>query len=205
MLVGVSLASAFLGRPLILLFGLVYRRVFGEVGNLATENSLRNPRRTAATASALMIGLALMSLMAVFGASASASTQSTIEQVVTSQYIISNVIGQPFSPDIAAQVGGPGRCRVGGLDAAGLRRRGRGGLRGRRHRPSAFGVALALPAEEGSLQDLRDGAVAVDAGTAPRRATSEWATPSRSTSRPGSRSSRWWRCSRPAKGWGSRT
>src|SRR3546814_13119444 len=73
-LVGVSLMSAILGRPLLNLFGVVYRRLFGPVGNLAAQNTLRNPRRTAATASALLIGLDLMSMMSIFGASASAIT-----------------------------------------------------------------------------------------------------------------------------------
>jgi putative ABC transport system permease protein len=166
MLVGVSLASAFLGRPLILAFGVVYRRFFGQVGNLATQNSLRNPRRTAATASALMIGLALMSLMAVFGASASASTQSTIERVVTSQYIISNVIGQPFSPRVAEQVSElDGVSSVASMRQAFVDVDGSGSAVGGID-PEAFGVELALAAQEGSLQDLRDGTVAVDAGAA---------------------------------------
>ncbi|MDQ1674661.1 MAG: putative transport system permease protein, partial [Frankiaceae bacterium] len=56
-LIGVALMSPVLGRPLIRALGAVYKRIFGTVGTLATENSLRNPRRTAATASALMIGL----------------------------------------------------------------------------------------------------------------------------------------------------
>src|SRR3546814_6504737 len=51
-----------------------------------------------------MIGLALMSMMSIFGASASASTDEAIEKTLTSQFVISNVVGQPFSPDIAAQV-----------------------------------------------------------------------------------------------------
>uniref|UniRef100_UPI00286CDC41 FtsX-like permease family protein n=1 Tax=Nocardioides sp. TaxID=35761 RepID=UPI00286CDC41 len=122
--------------------------------------------RTAATASALMIGLALMSLMAVFGASASASTQSTIERVVTSQYIISNVIGQPFSPDIAEQVEDlDGVASVASMRQAFVDVDGTGSAVGGID-PSAFGVELALPVEEGSLQDLRDGTVAIDAGTA---------------------------------------
>src|SRR3546814_1328507 len=48
--------------------------------------------------------LALMSMMSIFGASASASTDEAIEKTLTSQFVISNVVGQPFSPDIAAQV-----------------------------------------------------------------------------------------------------
>ena len=73
-------------------------------GALAAQNALRNPRRTAATASALMIGLALMAMMSIFGSSASASTDAAIGKTLTSQFIVSNVVGQPFSPDVAAQI-----------------------------------------------------------------------------------------------------
>ncbi len=166
MLIGVALASAVLGRPLIAAFGWVYRRVFGTVGNLATENSLRNPRRTAATASALMIGLALMSLMAVIGASASATTKTTFEQVLTSQYIVSNVVGQPFSTDVAEQIRGVdgvshvAEVRETWLDSGG------GGTYVGAVDPEDFGLAIALPMEQGSLADLGPGTVAVTAGTA---------------------------------------
>src|SRR3546814_17085214 len=98
--------SAILGRPLLNLFGVVYRRLFGTVGNLAAQNTLRTPRRTAATASALMIGLALMSMMSIFGASASASTYEATEKTLPSQFVISNVVGQQFPPrSDARQVG----------------------------------------------------------------------------------------------------
>ena len=55
-------------------------------GRLARENSIRNPRRTAATASALVIGLALVTLVAIFGASTKASVarQSTAASGPTS-------------------------------------------------------------------------------------------------------------------------
>ena len=86
------------------LFGAIYRRLFGTVGRLAAQNALRNPRRTAATASALMIGLALMAMMSIFGSSASASTDAAIGKTLTSQFIVSNVVGQPFSPDVADQI-----------------------------------------------------------------------------------------------------
>ena len=45
---------------------------------MAEQNATRNPRRTAATASALMIGLTLVSMMSVFGASAKASVDKSI-------------------------------------------------------------------------------------------------------------------------------
>ena len=103
-LIGVSLMSPVIGRPLVELLGLTYRRLFGTVGQLAAQNSKRNPRRTAATASALMLGLALVSLMSVLGASASASTDKALEESITSQFIVSNVVGTPFSPTIAEQI-----------------------------------------------------------------------------------------------------
>ena len=53
------------------------------------ENSMRNPRRTAQTASALMIGIALVSAMAVFGASVSRSATSSIDDAISADLIIS--------------------------------------------------------------------------------------------------------------------
>ena len=103
-MVGVALMSAFLGHPILVAFSVPYRRFFGTVGDLASRNTLRNPRRTGATASALMIGLTLMAMMSVAGASVSASTDAAINRALTSQFVISNVIQQPFSPDVAAQV-----------------------------------------------------------------------------------------------------
>jgi putative ABC transport system permease protein len=103
-LVGVSLTAPVVGRPVIRVVGAIYRRAFGTVGVLATENSLRNPRRTAATASALMIGLTLMVMMSVFGASLKASLDKSISTTLTSQLVVSNVTGQGFSPKVADQV-----------------------------------------------------------------------------------------------------
>lgn len=103
-LIGVALISPLVGRPLVLGIGWFYRRAFGVVGTMATENSLRNPRRTAATASALMIGVALVTLMSIFGSSAKASIDEIIARDVTADYVVSNAIGQPFSPQVAEQV-----------------------------------------------------------------------------------------------------
>ncbi len=101
---GVALLSPYLGRPVVRGIGSVYPRLFGTVGRLARENALRNPRRTAATASALMIGLALVTAMSIFGQ----STKSSIDELVTgnleADYIVSNVFQAPFSPTIAAEI-----------------------------------------------------------------------------------------------------
>ena len=103
-LIGVALTSPLVGRPVVALLGALYRRLFGTVGVMAQRNAERNPRRTAATASALMIGVTLVSMMSVFGASAKASLNEIIEQDLTSDYVVSNAVGTPFSPAVPDMV-----------------------------------------------------------------------------------------------------
>src|SRR3712207_7597442 len=82
-----ALLSPLVARPVIRGFGGAYRRLFGTVGVLATQNSLRNPRRTAAISSALMVGLALVAMISILGRPASASTDDTIDETLTSQFV----------------------------------------------------------------------------------------------------------------------
>lgn len=103
-LIGVALLSPVLGRPVLHLLGLGYRRAYGMVGTLATQNSLRNPRRTAATASALMIGLALVTTMSVLGSSINKSIDVGVKKEFTTDYLVSNAIGQPFSASIGQDI-----------------------------------------------------------------------------------------------------
>ena len=74
-----ALLSPRLVPPLASLVGLPLERTRGVAGRLARENSVRNPGRTAATAAALMIGLALVSFVAIFAAGirARSTTRST--------------------------------------------------------------------------------------------------------------------------------
>jgi putative ABC transport system permease protein len=163
-LVAVALMSAFLGQPVLRLFGAVYSRLFGTVGRLAAQNALRNPRRTGATASALMIGLALMTMMSIFGASASASTDAAIGQTLTSQFIVSNVVGQPFSTAIATELRTrPGVEAVTQLRSASPELKGGGNAWTVAVDPTAFRQAFAIPTVAGSFAALAPGTVAVAA------------------------------------------
>ena len=101
---GVALLGPVIGRPIVTVIAAPYRRVFGTVGVLARENTRRNPRRTAATASALMIGLALVTTTAVLGESAKASVEDLISTDLKADYVVSNTIQSPFSPAIGAQL-----------------------------------------------------------------------------------------------------
>lgn len=101
--VGVALLAPLISKPLLAVVAGWYPRAFGAIGRLARENALRNPRRTASTASALMIGLALMSAIAVFGASANATVEEALDDGMNADFVVSNAVGQPFSPAIVEQ------------------------------------------------------------------------------------------------------
>lgn len=103
-LVAVALMSPVIGRPVLHGLGALYRRAFGTVGILATQNSLRNPRRTAATASALMIGLTLVTTMSILGGSANASIDAGVRKEFTSDYLISSPAFASFSTAIGEQI-----------------------------------------------------------------------------------------------------
>ena len=100
MLFGVTAASPVIGRPFLRGTGAVETRLFGPMGQLAGQNSLRNPRRTTATASALMIGLTLAFTVAILGASAKASVDKTVEENFIGDYVVSSAFGEGFSPAI---------------------------------------------------------------------------------------------------------
>lgn len=103
-LMAVALTSPVTALPVIALTGVLNRALFGAVGRLATQNASRNPRRTAATASALMIGLALVTTMSVLGSSINRSIEAGVDEQFTTDFLVSNAIGQPFSTTVAEDV-----------------------------------------------------------------------------------------------------
>ncbi len=89
-------------RPLAAIIGRPLPVVFGVTGTLARGNAMRNPRRTTVTAAALVVGLALVALVAIFGASLKASTRSALLDV-RSDVIITAPGYAGFSPDVRAR------------------------------------------------------------------------------------------------------
>jgi putative ABC transport system permease protein len=85
---GVSLLSARFARPLAWTLGAPATRFGGAAGALARDNARRNPQRTASTASALMIGLALVTLVAVIAAGITKSFRGAVNDLWTSGYAI---------------------------------------------------------------------------------------------------------------------
>ena len=98
--IGISIITPSITKPFVLLFDKVYKLLFGILGKLATENSKRTPRRTASTASALMIGLTLISLANVITTSFKAQATELVEEVVLADYQVSaaQVFSSPGIP-----------------------------------------------------------------------------------------------------------
>src|SRR5690606_350944 len=95
-----STAVRVLGGPL--------HRLRGITGRLARRNALRSPKRTAATASALMIGVAVVSLFTVFGASLKATMDQTVSRSFAGDVAVSapsfGAGGSGLSPRLAGAV-----------------------------------------------------------------------------------------------------
>jgi len=98
--VGVALLAPLLVRPIATVLGWPVRRLRGAAGLLAGENARRNPRRTALTAAALMIGLALVTCVAVLTDSVRASTNNAIAGAFRADFIVF-VQGPSFSTQAA--------------------------------------------------------------------------------------------------------
>jgi putative ABC transport system permease protein len=92
--------SSVLGRPILVACRGVFGRLFGTSGRLAGENALRDPRRTGATASALMIGLALVSTIGVLAASLNRSVDDLVDEQFTSDFLVQSTNFMPFSTTV---------------------------------------------------------------------------------------------------------
>jgi putative ABC transport system permease protein len=101
---GVTALSARLVIPMASLVGGPLERFRGISGRIARENTIRNPNRTASTAAALMIGLALVSFVTVFAAGLKGSIDDAIDKTLTSDLILSNDDGFSDFPAKSAEV-----------------------------------------------------------------------------------------------------
>jgi putative ABC transport system permease protein len=95
-LFGVSLFSPRLVRPLASVTGRPLERLRGLTGRLARENAMRKPGRTATTAAALMIGLALVVFVTIFAEGLKASVAKTVDETFKGEIVLQNRDG--FSP-----------------------------------------------------------------------------------------------------------
>ncbi len=166
-LLGVSLFSPRLVRPLASVAGRPLEMLRRLTGRLARENTQRNPARTAVTAAALMIGLAVVAFVTVFAAGIKSSIATAVDESFQGELVLQNSDGfSPISPgaaEAARQV--PGVELVSTIRAAQAKLADGGG----RERVSALepdaSSVLTIDWTEGGPQTLRrltDGEVILD-------------------------------------------
>jgi putative ABC transport system permease protein len=103
-MLGVFVLTPLLSRPIIAATGPLFRRLFGVSGTLAKQNAIRNPRRTAATASALTIGVTLITALTVIGTSISTTITKQVTANMKADYAVSTQLGYPVSPQLVSQL-----------------------------------------------------------------------------------------------------
>jgi putative ABC transport system permease protein len=163
---GVAILSPLISRPLASWIGWPFARAFRLPGNLARQNAMRNPRRTSATAAALMIGLALVTFAGIFVASAKASIDNVLDKTVSADYIATTQNFQGFTPDVAKRM-----AVLPELQAVTSSRYGGWKLNGQSEAlqavdPAAYDSMVRTETISGSIADLQRGGVAVVEDTA---------------------------------------
>jgi len=108
--VGVSVLAPLAAKPLANVIGWPLPRLFGVAGQLARENTKRKPRRTASTASALMVGVALVAFFSVFASSTKASVSETVFELFPAdltfqaEHQVDATLPTPMSPALAEEL-----------------------------------------------------------------------------------------------------
>ncbi|MER0241318.1 FtsX-like permease family protein [Streptomyces sp. HSW2009] len=103
LLIGVFVLTPLLSRPLIAAASPVLR-IFGMPGKLARQNAVRNPRRTAATASALMIGLTLITGLTVIAGGIQNAIDKMARDSLRADYIVSMASMTPLAPEVGQKL-----------------------------------------------------------------------------------------------------
>jgi len=104
--VGVAVLGPILARPISRVIGAPLPRLKGMSGTLARQNAMRNPKRTSATAAALMIGVALVGFITILASSTKASVAKNVEKTFNGDLVVSSNVGGVggLSPKLADQL-----------------------------------------------------------------------------------------------------
>ena len=106
---GVAVLAPAAVVPIVTLLAVPVRALRGAPGVLAEQNAMRNPRRTAATASALMIGIGLIGTFTVVAASSKDSINGIVDRTAKADFIIT---GKGLSPDVGVNTEVANRLRA---------------------------------------------------------------------------------------------
>ncbi|WP_455351387.1 ABC transporter permease [Streptomyces sp. SYSU K217416] len=165
-LIGVIVLIPLLSRPVIALVRPLLRRLFGVSGNLASRNAVRNPRRTGATASALAIGLTLVTGLSVLGVTMGRAVDKMTTDNIKADYMVTMASGGGLDKSVVSALEkAPGVRAVSPQQASYLTIKGSG--------QSVSGVVpgdiekvINIQTVSGSLDTLGKGGIAVAEKTA---------------------------------------
>ncbi|MDH6708922.1 putative ABC transport system permease protein, partial [Kitasatospora sp. MAA19] len=171
LMIGVFVLTPLLSRPLIALFAPLLRRLYGTPGKLAQENAIRNPRRTAATASALTIGVTLITALTVVGASVNKAVEEATTSDLKADYTVAMQNFSMLSPEVAGQI-----AKAPGVSAMSVMRSVpvTTGADGSDNEwltavdAAAIDQLATVKVKDGSADALRQGRLMVSSGTAER-------------------------------------
>lgn len=163
--VGMLVAAPWFARPIVRVIVWPLTVVAGVVARLARQNALRVPRRTAATASALMVGLALVAGISVLAGSVKASVTEGVTNELTSDYVLSGGVSTVPASVAPAAAALPGVASVAAISTVAVRI---GGFSTDAAAGSAPDVAenFVVAMDQGRLSDLGGDVVLVDRTTA---------------------------------------
>ncbi|WP_234010298.1 FtsX-like permease family protein [Streptomyces sp. SPB074] len=167
-MVGVIVLTPLLSRPFVAAAEPVLR-LFGVAGRLARLNAVRNPRRTASTASALMIGLTLITAMTVVATSTSGAIDRMAADSLKADYTVSMANYEPLGPEVGKTVAALPEVTASSPVRTAYGKVGGGPSRLSGVDPESFGSLVQPDLDSGSLRDLRGNTVLLDRDTAAER------------------------------------
>ncbi|MEA2687295.1 MAG: putative transport system permease protein, partial [Actinomycetota bacterium] len=167
-IIGVFVLGPIIALPLMHVLGAPIQRISGTTGRLARENAKRNPKRTSATASALMIGVALVGFITILASSTKAAVSDTVSKSLQADYVIaSGSFGNGgLSPEIEADLSAlPEVAVVSALRSSPIAV-GDGSSQVAAVDTKVIDQLAAMDVTEGRLADVSGTSVAIDAGKA---------------------------------------
>ncbi|MGZ3099581.1 ABC transporter permease [Streptomyces sp. H72] len=169
-LIGVIILIPLLSRPVIALVRPLLVGPFGVAGKLAGQNAVRNPRRTGATASALAIGLTLVTALSVLGITVGAAIDKMTTDNIKADYMVSMANGGDLDRTaLTALEKAGGVSAVSPQQDAYFRVDGEDYVSASAVTPGAIEKVLTVDVVSGSAGSLAEGRIAVAEKTAESR------------------------------------
>ncbi|MGW2224614.1 ABC transporter permease [Streptomyces formicae] len=164
-MVGVIILTPLLSRPFIAASAPLLKP-FGVTGKLSRLNSVRNPRRTASTAAALMIGLTLITAMTVVATSMGSAINKMAAGSLKADYSVSMANYEPLTPEVRQKID-----KLPGVEATSPLRTAYGEADGSFTNvngvdSTTFGKLVGLDLTSGSVDALKGDSALIDTDTA---------------------------------------